>query len=180
MSSSSELDNHSEYITIGAIGRPVGLDGWCRIITFGSTLSEMKLPASILVGNKLPEKSVTIVKKRMEPKGLKAVFDSYSDKDSVDTLKNFQIFLEKENLPKNQDDEYYHFELEGMGVYGQNEGEYIGKVTHVHNYPTVDALEIKRDSGYSFTIPLNKETVVEINKEEQRIIVSNSILNELL
>ncbi len=140
----------------------------------------MKIPAVVLVGNKVPQNRITIIEMRSEPKSLKAVFESYNDKNSVDMLKNQQIFLNKEDMPHNQGDEYYHLELEGMDVYCQISEEYVGKVLHVHNYPTVDALEVKRKSGYLFNIPLNKETVVEINKEDCKIIVSDSMLDELL
>ncbi len=167
-------------IVIATVGRPVGLDGWCRIFPSGNTLAAAALPLRVKAGVGKPEITVILKELRKDGKGYRGHFDGYENREHIDAIKNFQLFLPKENLPDNQPDEYYHFELEGMAVYSIDRNEYIGTVINVHNYPTVDALEISLKNGKTVIFPMTKEAVREINKEGSTIFIDDSIIEELL
>ncbi len=178
---SGATDAHDdEHITIATVGKPVGLEGWCRIFPYGNTLKTIDPPYNLLVGNEHPEKRVELIDLRKVPKGYQGRFKGYDNRDSIDSLKNSQLFIEKNKLPDIQSDEFYHFELENMDILSQATNEYIGKVIKVHNYPTVDALEVEKKGGYTFTVPLTKEIVIKIDKTSRKIYVSDSALEELL
>ncbi len=169
-----------DLVAIATVGRPVGLDGWCRIFPSGNTLAAASLPLRVEAGAGKPEITVTLKELRKDGKGYRGHFDSYENREHIDAIKNFQLFLPKKNLPDNQPDEYYHFELEGMAVYRMEKNEHIGTVINVHNYPTVDALEITLEKGKTVIFPMTKETVREINKESRTIFIDDSIIEELL
>lgn len=179
-SSKSPEDYESEYIAIATIGRPVGLDGWCRVFTFGNTLEKIELPYSLRAGIKNPTVTVMLKELGQDTKGYRGLFEGYGSRESIDTLKKFQLFVEKDKLPLHKHDEFYHFELEGMKVFCNESKECIGKVIHVHNYPTVDALEVKKISGCTFIVPMTEEAIKRIDRNSREIIISDSTVEELL
>ncbi len=168
------------HVVIATVGRPVGLDGWCRIFPSGNTLSAAERPLKVEAGYGNPTMVLVLKELRKDGKGYRGQFEGYNNREQIDAVKNFQLFMPRENLPDNQPDEYYHFELEGMAVYRMEGNERLGTVSHVHNYPTVDALEVTMENGKSVVVPLTKETVKEIDKENRAIYIDGSLIEELL
>ena len=179
-SSQSPEVHKTEFIAIATVGRAVGLNGWCRIVTFGSTLENVKIPYTISAGLKKPEVSVTLIELRKDAKGYKGLFAGYDTREEVESLKNRQLFFEREKLPITRENEFYHFELEGMEVFNTGNNEYVGKVEHIYNYPTVDALEVRKADGSKFIIPMSQQAIEKIDKESKKIFVNESAIEELL
>jgi ribosomal 30S subunit maturation factor RimM len=67
-----------------------------------------------------------------------------------------------------------------MAVIGDVSREKIGTVIAVHNYPTIDALEIRKMHGASFLLPMTKEIIHKIDTDTKQIIVNDAAINELL
>lgn len=170
----------TELIAIATVGRPVGLKGWCRIFTFGSTLEEAELPYTMTAGFENPEVSVTLKELRKDTKGFKGLFEGYETREGAESLRNRKLFIEREKLPLTRENEFYHFELEGMSVHNNGDNACIGKVSHVYNYPTVDALEVSREDGSALIIPMNEQVIERIDKENKKIYVNDSALEELM
>ncbi len=170
----------SEYIAIATIGIAVGFDGWCRIFAFGKTLENLKLPCRLKVGIDNPVKTVVIEELKKHFKAFKGLFEGYSTRESISELKNFYIYIEKESLPENQANEFYHFELEGMKIFSSNSKEQIGTVTEVYNYPTVDAIEIKKKDGKLFIIPMSEDFIETVDTNLKSIYINDSAIDELL
>ncbi len=170
----------TEFIAIATVGRPVGLKGWCRIFTFGSTLEKVKIPYTITAGLKNPEVSVTLKELRKDANVYKGLFKGYDTREEIESLKNHKLYIEKEKLPITRENEFYHFELEGMAVFNDVKNECIGKVNRVFNYPTVDALEVRKEDGSMCIIPMTELVIERIDKENQKIYVNDSAVEELL
>ena len=179
-SSKSSEDYHPDYIAIAQVGRPVGLNGWCRIYTFGGTLEEVKVPYNVKAGTKNPEVAVILQELHKDAKGYRGLFKGYETRDDVEVLKNYQLFIEKNRLPETQENEFYHFELEEMTVFFNKKKERLGKVVHVYNYPTVDALEVRKADGSTLLIPMSENIIEKIDKDNQKIFVYDSAIEELL
>jgi 16S rRNA processing protein RimM len=182
----SPASNHSseafesEHIAIAAIGRPVGLDGWCRLFPFGNTLGNVLIPFSLEAGVDTPQISVELIELNKDAKGFKGLFKGYTEREAVDTLKNYQLFINRDQMPGKQPDEYYHFELEGLAVCNNKTEERIGTVIKVHNYPTMDALEVQKESGYTYIVPMTKEVITQIDSDTGTIFINASVIDELL
>jgi len=170
----------SEYIAVANIGKPIGLKGWCRIFPFGRTIEVLTVPVSLKAGKDTPRLSVEIAELQNDVKGYKARFTGYTDIEAIDTLKNYRLFIPRRQLPKRSPDEYFHFELEGMRVLDDKTNECIGTIVKVHNYPTTDALEVRKESGYTFVIPMNREAVTKIDGSAGTILINKEIIDELL
>lgn len=176
----SDRTGKLDYIAVGTIGKAVGLKGACRVIPFGGTLERMQLPVSLLAGPAKPETTVILESLIQGHKGYTAFFKGHESKESIERIKNYYLFIEKDKLPGAGSQEFYHFELEGMAVITEKPDEMIGMVIQVHNYPTVDALEVRNRDGRTIIIPLTKQIIQRIDKAKGRIVVSAGSLEGLL
>jgi len=173
------MSDKKDFIAVAVVGKPVGLKGWCRLFPHGESLRHIRLPYKFKVGSNHPDEDVELSELRLEGKVLKGLFKGFESRESVDRLKNQDLYITVSDLPSQDENEFYHFELKGMVVVDEN-SKSIGKVVEVYNYPTVDALEVKRESGYMFLLPMNKTTILSINREKKEVVVSASELEELL
>ncbi len=169
-----------KYTALARIGKPVGLAGMCRIVPFGETISQSKLPLNLWVGTTRSIEQITIVSITGAGKGiLKARFNGINDRDAIDRIKNQFLYLETASLPETGENEFYFHELEGLIVETET-GEEWGTIVGVFNFPTTDAVEIKRKNGKKVLFPFRKETVAAVLLEEKKIIVESELLEELL
>ncbi|MDN5342180.1 ribosome maturation factor RimM [Oceanotoga sp. DSM 15011] len=85
-------------------------------------------------------------------------------------LKGFEVYIEKEDLPSLEKNEYYIFELIGSEVYFED-GEHAGKITDVIQTGANDVIQVTKNKKEEYLIPLIKEYIIEMNKEEKKFIV---------
>jgi len=175
------MENKKSYVGIATVGKPVGLQGECRIFPIGDTLQTLTLPHTLymkLKGDYVEEKLLKIG--RGSGNTQKAVFENYSSREDIDLLKNQVLYIEEENLPETEEDEYYFYQLKGLNV-EDRQGNSVGKVKEVFNYPTTDAIDIKLDrNGSVVTFPFRKETVLSVDIPAKIIVVDEELLEELL
>ncbi|MCL2567780.1 MAG: ribosome maturation factor RimM [Alphaproteobacteria bacterium] len=94
--------------------------------------------------------------------------------DTIEQAKNLvglQLFTNRENLPKEAEEEFYYVDLIGLSVLDSH-GEKIGKVAAVNNYGAGDFLEIKKLDGTIETIMFTKENVPTVAIEEGYIAIN--------
>jgi len=166
-------------VALGIIRKAIGLNGLCAVEVFGETFGQLEVPGEVLVGrNENICRTITIEHIEFRPKGPVCFFKDITDRDGAETLRNQYIYLRYDELPKLESDSFYHFELMGKKVLTDN-GQLLGNVTAVHNFPTVDSIEI--GVGHeSIMIPLTAEALETIDKVNGRIIVKHAFIEELL
>ena len=170
-----------EWIAIGIIKRPVGLDGFCAIEAFGTTFGTLKPPCTVFIGKDAAvPASMVISDFVLRPGGYQCHFEGKNDRTAIEGMRGLVIYVESEALPKLQGNEFYHFELTGMGVYEDVGGTCIGTVAEVHNFPSMDTLEVVQEKGESIMVPLSGQAIAEIDKQGKRITVRQSFIEELL
>lgn len=171
----------TELIAIGIIKRPVGLDGSCAIEAFGANFSSLKPPCAVFVGSSAAavERS-TIEKIVHRPGGYQCRFEGRGDRTAIEGMRGKVIYIENETLSALKENEFYHFELIDMDVFEDVGGTCIGKVIEVHNFPSMDTLEVKPENGESIMMPLSAQAIARIDKPGKRITVFKSFIEELL
>jgi len=170
----------TKLIALARVGKPVGLAGQCRIFPFGDTITDADLPLELWVGTPKSIEPITLIELKSSNDVIKAKFKGMNDCDAVDRIKNFFVYTELEKLPPIKEDEYYFRDLEGLDVETET-GEIWGVVTEVFNFPTTDAIEVKRKkNGDRILVPFRKETISAVLIAEKKIIVASEILEDLL
>lgn len=168
-----------EPVAIATIGRPQGLKGLCRVHAIGETLTSIEFPADVQIGREGEQlRPARILELSPAAKGFVCRFEHVDDRTGAEQLRNLVVYLPLEELPALPEGEYYHFQLEGLHVV-TTAGDQVGTVVRVHNYPTVDALEI-RGTGGTMLVPIREETVEQIDCDAGVVRVFAEALEELL
>ena len=94
-----------------------------------------------------------------------------TQKEAADALKGVKLFAERSALPNLPDDEFYHADLIGLGVFDTG-GVEIGRVKAVLENPGGDLLEITGPAiEGSKLLPFTMEIVPTIDLTARRIII---------
>jgi 16S rRNA processing protein RimM len=99
-----------------------------------------------------------------------AKVEGITDRDAADALKRTQLFVDRENLPPPDEDEFYHADLIGLRA-ELPDGTSIGTVAGLHNFGAGDIIEIALPSGKKPLLPFDRETVPEIDMAAGRLVI---------
>lgn len=166
-------------IAIGVIRKAIGLKGECAVQALGTSLQKIKAPLDVFIGR---EENVCIpeVLEHVEfrPKGPVCSFSGVHDMEGAEALRDHLIYINLGNLPELGSDNYYHFELVGMKVQ-TDLGVELGSVVTVHNFPTVDSIEVDTGHPETLMIPLIADALIEIDRMSGFITVKKSYIEDL-
>ena len=104
-------------------------------------------------------------------------FGEVNDRNNAENLRNKFICIEKELLPKTNDDEYYIQGLVGCKVFS-DEGEEIGIVESIENYGSTDIVNIIGSRGY-FSFPFLKKVILGVNLTDKTILIRKKDFDEV-
>jgi 16S rRNA processing protein RimM len=151
-----------EWIAIGIIRRPIGLRGFCAIEPFGASFGALEPPCNVRIGKNSEEAECAEIEEIVRrPRGYHCRFTGRIDRTAVEGLRGALLFIEVETLPKLRNNEFYHFELKGMAVHADGTGACLGTVADVHNFPSMDTLEVVLEQGgETLMLPLMDQAIV--------------------
>ena len=90
--------------------------------------------------------------------------------DEAIPLKNYKLFVTREDAVKCEEDEYFIADLIGMFVFDE-EDVLLGEICDVITTGANDVYEIKRESGDTFLIPAIKECVKSVKVKEKKMTI---------
>jgi 16S rRNA processing protein RimM len=170
-----------EWIAIAVVKRPVGLEGFCAVEPFGETFSALPAPCGVRLGKDLDHaRAATITEIVALPREYRCRFAGALDRTAAEAFRGQQLFIEQVGLPERKAGRFYHFELKGLSVFGDRGGERIGTVIEVHNFPSVDTLEVKLERGGTVLLPLMNLAIVAIDSAAGRITARESFIEDLI
>ncbi|RDE06270.1 ribosome maturation factor RimM [Sphingomonas aracearum] len=108
--------------------------------------------------------ALTLSSLREGSNGAIARFAEVRDRNAAEALRGTELTVARDALPGLEDGEYYHADLIGLPVV-LTTGEAIGRVVLVENFGAGDVLEIERDAGGRFMVPMRPEAVPEWSAE---------------
>lgn len=91
-------------------------------------------------------------------------FKDLNDINLVEKYKNSFLWIDKSDLDKLDNDEYYYYQLVGLPLYNE-EGKLRGNVVEVREIPQGEMLVVKNGSKNSF-IPFRKEFIKSVLKDK--------------
>ena len=92
------------------------------------------------------------------------------DRDAAQVLAGVRLFVEREQLPAADEDEYYHADLIGLRA-ERPDGTVLGSVAALHNFGAGDLIELALPSGARPMLPFDRHTVPVVDIAGGRLVV---------
>jgi len=158
-------------ISIGKIGKPIGVKGEVRVLPLTSNILRYKEIREVYLPEKREVEYFKILGKKiiLKVRGI----DSYND--AYLYLKGREIKIPESKRIKKEEDEYFYDELIGSSLISVN-GEFIGRVIGVME--AGNEILVSEINGEEVLIPFVKEYCKQVNVKDKKIIVE--IPEELL
>lgn len=142
MHTESATQPASTYLPMGRFGRPYGVVGWIKLISFTDPIDNLLDydPWYLAVSGHWQPLPVTEV--RTHGRALIAKIEGYDTPEAVRVLTGKEIAITAEQLPPLPEGEFFWHQLIGLSV--QNtQGEHLGKVDELMNTGAHDVLIVK-------------------------------------
>lgn len=155
---------------LGYISKPHGLNGDVSIIIDADIPENYKKLESVFI--EIDKQLVPFFIKKIKLSGNKAILslEESTHIDFAKKLKGAKLFLPLEFLPELEDDQFYFHELIGYSVEDSQLGA-IGIITTIYDAGPQDLLAVDH-KGKEVLIPINDETLIEVDKTNSIIQVS--------
>ncbi len=159
-------------VPIGRIVRAHGMRGEVKFLPYTLNVDLFQRIACLYRREGANFVPLEICSVRKAPgEGLLLLFKDISSRDEAEALKNLELWVDLEDLPPLEEDEFYHYQLLGLKVRLTN-NETLGEVIGIMPVGPYDLLEVSPPHGKSFYLPLVDEVVLEINPSKGYILVN--------
>lgn len=132
-----------------------GIAGEVRLKVFAEDIA----PYRTFNGGALTLRSV-----RHGGNGTIARFAQIADRNAAEALRGTELTVPRDLLPPLGEGEYYHADLIGLPAVA-TDGVPLGRVVAVENFGAGDVIEIEREGGKRFMVPMRQDAVPEWNAE---------------
>jgi len=156
-----------KMVCVGAIAGAFGVRGEVRLKSFCAD------PAAI--GDYSPLKTedgrnMSVQVTRAIKAGFAARIDGVTTKDAADALRSTRLYVDRDQFPELEEDEYYYSDLLGIPVFDTG-GEEIGKVKAVLDHGAGDLLEVQlKGSPKTALLPFTREIIPTVDVASRRIV----------
>ncbi len=166
-------DPEDHLIFVGSLGRPHGLSGKLKL-TPKTDFPERFTPTAQFIAQEPDRPTRYLIElKTVIHQGSHFIveIENCSTLEQAEALKGLELFITPEQLPELPEGEYWHFELEGLSAFDE-EQQPIGILEEVLESPAHDIYLIRTPSGEEILIPAVSAWVQEIRLTEGAIFVT--------
>ena len=155
-------------IALAAVAGAHGVKGELRLKLFSDSAESLSRHQKLYVGGA----ERRLVAARDSGKAAVARFEGIGDRSAAEALRGSLVEVDRSQLPRLEDGEYYHADLIGLAAVDA-EGGPIGAVVAVENYGAGDLLEIELRDGKRSLIPF-KPGIADL--DDGRIVLDEEFL----
>jgi len=163
-------------VRIGKITRAHGMKGEVKFLPFLIKNPEIILQIPRFYRRTGKDSFETLTPQIIRPApggGFLIKFEGVEGRTAAEELQDLELYVDLEELPPKEEDEYYVFELVGLKVILSDDTP-LGEVRGLMPVGPYELLEIKRPNRKTIYLPLIEEIVQEINLEKGYIKVAPS------
>ncbi len=135
-------EDGSEWVIMGRISGLFGIQGWVKVYSHTSPLTNILDYSSWYLSHGDGWKEYQLQAGKAHGKGIIAQLQGYSDRDLASELVGADIAIPREQLPAAEDGSYYWKDLEGLLV-RTTEGTDLGRVDHLLETGANDVMVVK-------------------------------------
>jgi 16S rRNA processing protein RimM len=165
-----------EWVIVGKFGRPQGIKGLIRVISFTAPSDNiLQYPDWFIPKQGSTWQPVKRLDERMTPQHILAEIDGYTSREAVSLLTNTEIAVPGEVLPVLDAEEHYWHELIGMRVM-HHTGVLMGTVDSILETGANDVLVVvdadnKHETKRRLIPYLLDDVIQQIDKKSREITV---------
>lgn len=171
------MEEYTGRVRVARIGKPHGIRGEVTVELFtdspetrfvnGNVFSVQDDGAS---SKAFPE--LTVEKARWNKNIMLLKFDEFSDRNTAESLRNCELYVEPEESANNEDS-WYADDLIDLTVHqGSLDTPPLGEVSGLITGKAQDLLEIRLSDGREVLLPFVEEIVPEIDVERGAIVIT--------
>jgi len=134
----------SQLVVVGHITGIYGIKGWVRIFSYTSPRENILSYSPWLIYITDEWRRIALLEGRRQGAGVVAHLDGYNDRESARSLIDTDIAVNRGQLPKPAEGEYYWADLAGLNVVTVK-GVDLGNVDHLMATGANDVLVVKGD-----------------------------------
>jgi len=148
------------FLVVGKLRRPHGVSGelWMDVLT--DFPERLKPGLTVYAGEN--HKALRIRRCRSHGSSLLVSFEEFSDPETAGALRNELLYVRSEDIPHLPEGEYYHHQILGLRVVGEN-GEGLGTVVDILETGANDVCVVRQESGAEILLPIVASTILEID-----------------
>ena len=148
-----------EFILVASVGKPVGLKGWAKVNSFTRPPENLFNFKNFFLEVDGVKENINIDEFSKSGKNYILKVESLNSIEEIERLKNKEIFIKSEDLPKLKDNEFYWKDLIGMEV-RQIDGTVIGVVVEIIETGSDDVLVVEKNNKKEL-IPFNFGEIIK-------------------
>jgi len=160
----------SNRILMAQVGSAHGIRGEVRVKAFGED------PLALAdFGTLVSENGQTYRITNLRPaKGqmLVARFKGIGDRTAAEALNGTKLYIDREQLPEPDEDEFYLTDLIGCTAVNEN-AETVGRVVAVPNFGAGDLLDLELSDGSTLLVPFSEDYVPEVDIAQRMVTVAS-------
>lgn len=149
-----------QKVLMARIGAAHGIRGEVRVKPYGD--DPLSFADYGILTTKDGKTSFEVEKARVQKTVVVTKFKGVTDRNQAEELNGIELYIDRDQLPEPDEDEFYYSDLTGLSVLDQT-GETLGTVIAVQDFGAGDLLEVRPRRGRSFYVPFTKEFVPEIS-----------------
>jgi len=160
----------AKYLLVGWIVKPHGIRGEVGVKSLTERPALRFQPGSELYLGPDQSKLQKAVIGSVRPfkQGYIVAFDNIEDRNGAERIRGWDIYIRRQDAVQPGEDAYYHHELIGLTIEDES-GDELGRVCAVLETEAYDLLEVEREDGGNFYVPLLDEFIHEVNPGAGRI-----------
>jgi 16S rRNA processing protein RimM len=160
-----------EWLLVGRVGRPHGLDG-----SFHVTLPNAQLLGEV-TSVMIDDEELSITRRAGTDKRMILRLEDHDDRAAAEALRGKEIMVPRSLAPELGPDEWWADDLTGCAV--QDSGRVVGTVRRLIELPSCEVLEVERaGGGGDLLVPLVTDAVREVDLDRRTIDVDLRFLGE--
>ncbi|MES2057868.1 MAG: ribosome maturation factor RimM [Pseudomonadota bacterium] len=152
-------------VTLAVIIGAHGVTGEVRLKVFSEDLTLYK---------SFNNGALTLKSTRHGSNGTIARIAEVTDRNAAEAMRGTELTVPRSALPPLAEGEYYHADLLGLPAFSVG-GEAVGKVVAIDDFGAGDVIEIERENGKRFMVPMNADAVPEWDGE--RLVVAEEFIS---
>lgn len=163
------MEMNENYIAVGRVGRPHGLEGWVRFLPYSGDPARLQQVKVLYRETVRGMQGVIISGQEVRDGKLFLKLHGLDTREDVEALVGQEMWLPEEQKIELPEDTYFVHELIGMDVVDES-GSSLGRLTDVLEMSAND-IYVVNDGGRERLIPAVGEFIKQVDLQNRRMVV---------